>query len=172
MSVSAVSCKNSFCCCCHGCSATPQICTHLRCAPPCWCIFLVPGSQVKAGTATFDAWSTLRLHVTAAGGARKPQALKAFASWLRLKSGCLLEGAVLAQHHHNVGVHVRSLAGKCFCSCRPGNTAVSVAASPASQETQGWVLGRARLAAFVSIAWLGLQPTQVLRRGSSYVESH
>lgn len=59
---------------------------------------MVPGSQVKAGTAMFDAWSTLRLHVTAAGGARKPQALKAFASWLRLKSGCLLEGAVLAQH--------------------------------------------------------------------------
>ena len=50
------------------------------------------------GIARVDAWLTLTLHFTSAGGARKPQALKAFASWLRLKSGCLLEGTVLAQH--------------------------------------------------------------------------
>eukprot|EP00891_Asterochloris_glomerata_P002287 jgi/Astpho2/2287/e_gw1.00040.5.1_t len=45
-----------------------------------------------------QALQVLAACLTQDGGARKPQALKAFASWLRLKSGCLLEGAVLAQH--------------------------------------------------------------------------
>ena len=83
---------------------------------------------------------TLRLLFTTAGGARKPQALKAFASWLRLKSGCLLEGAVLAQHHltqaalQASGLHLAgtgslqvlcTLPAQTPCSCWPGHTAVS-----------------------------------------------